>query len=130
MNSIEIAVWLAVTVLLLTTLFQIALIAGAPLGEYAFGGRHKGTLPRNLRIGSVISSSLYLGIAGHFLAQIGLLPQILEPHLNSLANWSIVGIFSLALIMNTITPSKKERLVWAPVALVLLATSVIIALGS
>ena len=130
MNSLEIAVWLSVTLLALVTLFQIALITGAPWGEYAFGGRHNGTLPRNLRIGSAISCFIYLGVAGHFLAQIGLFPQLLDSNLNTLANWSIVGIFSLALILNTITPSKKERMIWAPVALVLLIASVIIAIGA
>ena len=129
MNSLEIATWVTVTLLTVITLFQIALISGAPWGEYAFGGRHKGPLPRNLRLGSAISSFMYLGIAGHLLAQIGIFPQLLDANLNSIANWAIVGIFSLALIMNTITPSKKERLVWGPVALVLLACSVIIALG-
>jgi hypothetical protein len=53
----------------------------------------------------------------------------LGPELNQIANWAIVGLNALALIMNTITPSKKEILIWAPVALVLLATSVAIALG-
>jgi hypothetical protein len=130
MNSIEIAVWLTVTLLALITLFQIALIAGAPWGEYAFGGRYKVALPRNLKIGSVISCCMYVGVACHFLAQIGVFPQLLDSTLNTLANWSIVGIFSLALIMNTITPSKKERLVWAPIGLVLLITSVIIAIGA
>jgi hypothetical protein len=129
MNSIEIAVWLSVTLLALVTLFQIALIAGAPWGEYAFAGRHKGVLPRNLRIGSAISSFLYLGIAGHYLAQIGVFTQLLDANLNSIANWSIVGINSLALIMNTITPSKKERMIWAPVALILLGASILIALN-
>ena len=129
MNSIEIAVWLTLTLLALITLFQIALIAGAPWGEYAFGGKNKGALPRNLRIGSAISSFLYLGIAGHYLAQIGVFPQLLDANLNSIANWSIVGINSLSLIMNTITPSKKERMIWAPVALILLGASILIALN-
>lgn len=129
MNSIEIAVWLTVSLLALVTLFQISLIAGAPWGEYAFGGKNKGALPRNLRIGSAISSFLYLGIAGHYLAQIGVFPQLLDANLNSVANWSIVGINSLALIMNTITPSKKERMIWAPVALILLGVSIVIALN-
>ena len=129
MNLLETAVWLNVSLLAIITIFQIALIAGAPWGEFAFGGRNKGTLPRNLRVGSAISCFLYLGIGGHFLAQIGVFPQLLESNLNTLANWSNVGIFSLALVMNTITPSKKERLLWAPVTLVLLASSVIIALG-
>ena len=129
MTIFEFSAWLNILVLLLVTCFQIALISGAPWGEYAFGGQNKGVLPRNLRIGSVITSFLYLGIAGHYLAQVGIFPKMLSPELNQVANWAIVGLNTLALIMNTITPSKKERMIWAPVALVLLATSMAIALN-
>ncbi len=129
MTIFEFSAWLNILVLVLVTAFQIALISGAPWGEYAFGGQNKGVLPQNLRIGSVITSFLYLGIAGHYLAQLGIFPKLLSPELNQVANWAIVGINTLALIMNTITPSKKERMIWAPVALVLLATSVAIALN-
>jgi hypothetical protein len=123
-SILEFSVWLSATVLALVTFFQIALILGAPWGEYAFGGKNKRALPRNLRIGSVVTSLIYIGIIGAYLAQIGIFPQLLSPDLNQKANWSIVGLSALALIMNTITPSKKECMSWAPVSLVLLASSV------
>ena len=129
MTIFEFSAWLNILVLVLVNCFQIALISGAPWGEYAFGGQNKGVLPRNLRIGSAITSFLYLGIAGHYLAQLGIFPKLLSPELNQVANWAIVGINSLALIMNTITPSKKERMIWAPVALVLLASSASLAMN-
>ena len=129
MTIFEFSAWLNILVLALVTCFQIALISGAPWGEYAFGGQNKGVLPNRLRIGSVITTFLYLGMAGHYLAQIGVFPKLLTPELNQLANWAIVGLNALALIMNTITPSKKERMIWAPVALVLLGTSLVIALN-
>jgi hypothetical protein len=129
MTIFEFSAWLNILVLALVTCFQIALISGAPWGEYAFGGQNKGVLPNRLRIGSLITTFLYLGMAGHYLAQIGVFPKLLTPELNELANWAIVGLNALALIMNTITPSKKERMIWAPVALVLLGTSLVIALN-
>jgi hypothetical protein len=128
MTIFEFSAWLNILVLALVACFQIALISGAPWGEYAFGGQNKGVLPRNLRIGSVITTFLYLGMAGHYLAQLGLFPKLLGPELNQLANWAVVGINALALIMNTITPSKKERMIWAPVALMLLVSSFILAI--
>jgi hypothetical protein len=129
MTIFEFSAWLNILVLALVTCFQIALISGAPWGEFAFGGQNKGVLPRNLRIGSVITAFLYLGMAGHYLAQLGVFPKLLSPELNQMANWAIVGINALALIMNTITPSKRERMIWAPVALVLLGTSLLVALN-
>jgi hypothetical protein len=129
MTIFEFSAWLNILVLALVTCFQIALISGAPWGEYAFGGKNKGVLPIQLRIGSVITTFIYLGIAGHYLAQLGVFTKFLGPDMNHLANWAIVGLNALALIMNTITPSKKERMIWAPVALVLLGTSLVIALN-
>jgi hypothetical protein len=129
MTFFKISAWLNILLLVLVTCFQIAIISGAPWGEYAFGGKNKGVLPKNLRIGSVITSFLYLGIAGHYLTQLGIFPKLLFPELNQVANWAIVGINTLALTMNTITPSKKERMIWAPVLFVLLVTTVAIPLN-
>ena len=123
------AVWLAVVSLSFTALFQLALVLGAPLGEYAFGGQHRGRLPIGFRIGSAISALVYLGIAGHYLAQIGIFNQLLPNSLNSLVNWGIVGLTVLSLILNSISRSKLERKLWVPVILLLLTCSVIIALG-
>ena len=36
-------------------LFQLALAAGAPWGEAAWGGRHEGTLPTGLRVASGVA---------------------------------------------------------------------------
>ncbi len=45
------------------------------------------------------------------------------------AVWAIVGLMIAALAMNLITPSKWERRIWVPVALGLLASSLMVALG-
>ncbi len=123
------AVWLAVVSLGFTALFQMALMLGAPLGEYAFGGQHLGRLPIGYRVGSAISALVYLGIAGHYLAQIGLFNQLLPDALNSLVNWGLVGLNVVSLILNSISRSKLERKLWVPVILLLLTCSVFIALG-
>ena len=44
------------------------------------------------------------------------------------AIWGVVAFFVLSTILNTITPSKIER-IWAPVALIALIASIIVALG-
>lgn len=50
---IEIAVVIACLILVGLTAFQIALILGAPLGKYAWGGTHT-ILPVSLKVASVI----------------------------------------------------------------------------
>lgn len=50
---------LIITILLtLLAIFQLALVCGAPLGKFAWGGQHK-VLPPKLRIGSGIAIVLY-----------------------------------------------------------------------
>ena len=46
---------IALTVILaLLAVFQLALVLGAPLGRFAWGGTHR-VLPARLRIGSAVS---------------------------------------------------------------------------
>jgi hypothetical protein len=53
------------------TIFQVALIAGAPLGRMAWGGKHR-VLPANLRIGKAVSIGVYALFAYAALAMAGL----------------------------------------------------------
>jgi hypothetical protein len=43
--------------------------------------------------------------------------------------WVVVAACALSLVLNLATPSPGERALWAPVALVLTASSLIVALG-
>jgi hypothetical protein len=40
-------------------MFQIALACGAPVGRFAFGGKHDGTLPSTLRVASAVTVLVY-----------------------------------------------------------------------
>lgn len=128
-NIALVSTWIVIVTLALVSLFQIALIAGAPLGEYAFGGQNSGKLPAKFRIGSVITLGIYAGIIGHMLAQLGIFPRMLPAELNTAANWAIFGLNLLGLLMNAISRSKKERDMWVPVALLLSVASFFVALG-
>ncbi|MGE5377512.1 MAG: hypothetical protein ACM3XO_20835, partial [Bacteroidota bacterium] len=41
--------------------------------------------------------------------------------------WFVAGFSALSLVLNLVTPSAGERPIWAPVALVLLASSAVVA---
>src|SRR4029079_6851562 len=43
--------------------FQVALAAGAPLGDHVLGGRFPGTLPRRPRLFSGLAAVLLIGLA-------------------------------------------------------------------
>lgn len=113
---------------LCTAFFQIAIVLGAPLGEYAYGGQNPGKLSKPFRIASVFSALIMLAIAGHYLAQLGVIPKLLAPDQNQVVNWGLVVFCSLAAISNNITRSAKEKRLWGPVTIAMFAASVLVAL--
>ena len=129
MSAAEISSVILIVTMGFVALFQLALALGAPMGEYAFGGQNPGKLPARYRVTSAISIFVYAAIAGHQLAQLGVLERLLPEGLNTAANWVVFGLNVLSLIMNSISRSTKERKLWAPVALLMSVTSLIVALG-
>ena len=109
-------------------LFQLAIVLGAPLGEYAFGGQNTGVMPVPYRIASFFSFLVALAIAGHYLAQLGVLNQLLGSELNQIVNWVLVAMNVPAAILNNITRSQKEKRLWGGTTIANLAASVIVAL--
>ena len=110
---------IAVVILALLAVFQLALATGAPLGRYAWGGQHR-VLPSNLRIGSVISIVIYALIAAVLLK--------LVPFAD-IAVWVVVAYFALGIVLNAISRSKPERFVMTPVVTLLAVLSLLVALG-
>lgn len=124
-----VAAFILVFIQICVALFQLALVLGAPMGEYTMGGQNHGRLPIKLRVGAAISMLVNLAIAGHYLAQTGFVQTLLPAQLNQVANWSLVAFTAIGLLMNSISRSKKERQMWVPVLLLSLACAIIVALG-
>jgi hypothetical protein len=110
-----------------TALFQLAIVLGAPLGEYAYGGQSPGVLPTRFRVSSVISFLVLLAIAGHYLAQLGVFTPLLDTQGNSIVNWVLVGSAALAAVMNNITRSAKEKQLWGGTTIAMLLAAIIVA---
>lgn len=108
--------------------FQIALAFGAPWGAYAMGGIHPGKLPPVLRIAALFQAGLLIGFGLVVLMRAGLILLTWLPAAQWVI-WVVVGFSSLSLVLNLITPSANERAIWAPVALGMLACSLIVALA-
>jgi hypothetical protein len=108
--------------------FQIALIAGAPLGHFAWGGQDR-ILPSRKRIGSVISIVLYGVIAGIALARAGLIPGEREALGIVIAMWVVFAYFAAGIVLNGISRSIPERAVMTPTVAVLAVLALLIALG-
>ena len=123
------AAYILVAIQIIVSMFQLALVLGAPMGEYTLGGQTQGKLSAKLRVVSAISLLLNLAIAGHYLAQTGIIQTLLPSDLNQIANWALVAFTASGLVMNSISRSKKERKMWVPVLLLSLTCAVIVALG-
>jgi hypothetical protein len=108
--------------------FQLALALGAPWGEYAMGGRFPGTFPRAMRVSAVGQAALLAALAVYVLSAAGLALPSLARTLPWLI-WAVVAFSAVSLLLNAITPSAGERRIWVPVAIVMLVTSLIVALG-
>ncbi len=117
---------LAVVALAGLAVFQAMLIAGQPLGRFAWGGQHT-VLPTGLRVGSAVSIALYAAFAVLILCAAGAL-TVLPAGFVDVAMWVLTGYFALGIALNAISRSRPERLVMTPVVLVLAAVCLVLAL--
>ena len=111
-----------------TMVFQLALVAGAPLGEFTLGGKWHGRLPPIGRGIALFSTVLLLGFSVVLLARSGLaFPNLYDA--SRLIVWVIVGYCALGIIANAATPSARERRIWLPVVIVMFICSTYVALS-
>ena len=111
------------------TAFQLALILGAPLGRFAWGGQHV-VLPRGLRIGSAVSIVIYAGFALLALAKAHLMLRVPSGAFVGTAMWVVAGYLLLGVAMNAISRSKPERWTMTPLALALAGCAFVLARGA
>jgi uncharacterized membrane protein YoaK (UPF0700 family) len=75
-----------------------------------------------------VQIAISFALAAIVFARAGVaLPDLLE--ISRIAIWVVVAMMALAVVLNLVTPSRWERRLWAPVAIVLLASSAHIALS-
>ena len=114
---------LAGTVLLgCLAVLQVLLLAGAPLGRFAWGGRHR-VLPTGLRFGSVVSIVAYVLFGVVLVAAARQSTGAAD-----VAVWVLTGYFVLGIGLNAISRSRPERLVMTPVVALLAGCCLVVAL--
>lgn len=108
-------------------LLQVALVLGAPLGHFAWGGQDR-VLPARKRIGSVVSILIYglmAVVAWDRVGAISIFPDLFS----QIAMWVIFAYSVLGILMNAISRSKPERYTMVPVSIALSVLSLLIAIG-
>ena len=107
--------------------FQIGLAIGMPWGEYAMGGYFPGRFPWKLRVLAIVQGILLIIFALIVLDKADLF-RFEYFSIPSIAIWFVVAFSILTSILNFITKSKKERKIWFPASILLLITSLMVAL--
>lgn len=108
---------------------HLSLVAGAPWGHMTMGGQIEGQLPVPMRFASLLQAALLAVLALVVLGHAGVIqaPKVL------VAPWTIwvaVSVSVLAVIGNSATRSRPERLFGVPVSLSFLLGSLGVALFS
>jgi hypothetical protein len=108
--------------------FQVALAFGAPWGERAWGGKYPGVLPLRMRLASALSAVILCVFVVIMQTRAGNMFEELR-ELSYPLSWVVVGYSALGMVMNTITPSKKERNLWLPIVTLLFVTALVVVLS-
>lgn len=110
---------------LLIVLFQLCLAIGLPWGAASMGGKFPGKYPSKMRWVAILNAIVLLVLIMIVIIRAGLVfPELL--FYSSIAIWVVVLFALVGTILNSITPSKIER-IWAPVALIQLISSAMVA---
>lgn len=124
-----VAAALTCLVLGVLAIFQGLLALGAPLGRFAWGGRHR-VLPPSLRVGSVVAILIYALIAAVVLARADVVSLGAVPDgIVRAATWVVVAYLFLSIGLNLASRSKPERSVMSPVSAVLCVLCAVVAGG-
>jgi len=108
--------------------FQFALAAGAPWGSIAMGGAFPWQYPPAMRVAALVQAAVIVLMVCVILSR----AAIALPGWSRAARWLawvVVGLGAVGVVLNVITPSADERMIWAPVAFLLFVSSAVVAFG-
>ncbi len=108
--------------------FQIALAAGAPWGSYAMGGAFPGRYPPKMRVAAAGMAALLGLLVLIVLSSAGMINVPMLTGLPSLI-WLVVAFSAASVVLNAASRSAGERHIWVPVAIVMLACGLIVAVS-
>jgi hypothetical protein len=103
--------------------FQIAILAGAPWGHLTQGGRFLGKLPIAGRAVALVSIIILLLMALAVSSAAGGWPNWPD-----WTGWVALSLQTASTVVNWITPSRPERLLWGPINSVMLGLAAAVVL--
>lgn len=127
MNA-RLAAWIFAVLIAGVGVFQLALALGAPWGRFAMGGAFPGDYPPPMRVAALVQIGALLAMGLVVLSRAGLALPAWRAVSKGLV-WGVVVLAGVAVVLNLITPSPMERLIWAPVASALFLTALRVAVS-
>ena len=119
----------AVVLLVVIGVFQLALALGAPWGSAAWGGGFGAVLPSRMRVASGLAGVVIYPLAiVYVLTSSELVDADWLPSAGSVVMWILVVFFGIGALANFASRSRIER-IWGPVSLVIAVCCGIIAAG-
>lgn len=109
----------------LAAVFQVLYGLGL-FGGLAWGGAKQDS---TTMIASLVSALVLLAISGHYASMLGWLPSLLSEKWQRRAEVALLAFFTLEFVVNLISPSSAEQLIWVPVTAVLFVANVTIVWG-
>jgi hypothetical protein len=106
--------------------FQFCLSIGLPWGAASMGGKYPGVYPKNMRIVALVNMLILSILMMIVLVNAGLILPQFRPT-SEIAIWFVIVFYGIGTVLNTITPSKIER-IWSPVAAIQLITTIMVAI--
>lgn len=119
--------WIFTVLCSLLIVFQLALVFGAPLGEYAWGGKYDGKLPMSLRFGSLLAVFVFAAGILSVIETAGIAHVLNLGGLDKFAVWVFFGLFAFSSIGNINSESEKEKMIMTPIAVFLCFSCFVIA---
>jgi hypothetical protein len=112
----------------IVAIFQLALAAGMPWGKLVMGGKFPGRYPPAMRFVCLIQIFILTILGTIVFTRAGIIFPKWFPASKKII-WGVVAFSVLGVMANLATPSKWERMIWAPVAIVLMACSLLVAVA-
>jgi hypothetical protein len=125
-RTARVAAVAAATVFAGVAFFEVALALGAPLGHAAWGGAHA-HLSMGQRIGSGAAVVVWAAAALIVLGRAGLWSFGRRERLFHRGTWVLVGVSTVAALMNSASGSRWENVIFAPTAALLTGLCLVVA---
>lgn len=124
----EIAAIIFTSIAMIIAAFHLLLAFGWPLGNRVMGGKFSGQWSPKMRLVAVFIVCFWLFFSLVVLAQVGYIIEEFQD-ISKSTSWIIVVFSGIQVVLHVITPSKEERKFWLPITLILLITSLVVAVN-